>query len=69
MGEKRLLWKNILISLGKTNIFQENKWEIRKVVMIFVYAGLNWLSVFFRAIKLPQREDLWPFYSWSLSWK
>ena len=44
---------------GKTFIFikimdfQENKQEIRKVVMMFVYTGMSSLSCSFRTIRKP----------------
>ena len=49
--------------------FQENKWEIRKFVMMFVYAGVSGLSIFFMTMEILWREDLWQVYSLSSSWE
>lgn len=59
-------WGEKLLCEEPIGFFRRDKWAfgggeraIRKFVMMFVYAGAGSFSVFFIAVKLPQREDLW----------
>ena len=50
--------------MGRTNRFlqekqmgfQQNKWKIRKFVIMFVYASMSWSFHLFQAIKLPPEK-------------
>jgi len=57
-GGKGFYGKNKQVSLGNTSV-EENKWEKRKLVIIFACVGANGLCVFFMTMKLPQMGDLY----------